>query len=522
VITNENSTDSKSKLKEVQEPGVLISGEPENERRNVKWDLNNAFGNYFVLIIAQACVAIFSFSSIWLLNRYIGTDGYGTIVAVIAASQIIQVLISWTTISVSKFGTEEFVATGSISKSFWNRTYFLVLNLILVICASFFWFEPLSRWLKIQIEFFPYIIAHIVVTIFWLHIQFALQGSKLVRVQGILVAFEKFLIFAGLLILCLSSQINWFSAFSAYIFAPFLMVLVGMWFLRELIFPVSKLEFSYVRKILIFSFPLLPYSLIGYFSTSYLDVFFISQYLSKTDVGIYSIAYQVTGIVMQIPVLAGSILMPMFVTMQSNTDHNDQINAYFTKILPSICFAWTFVCALIATFGGLTLPFIFGEKFSDIHILLWIMMATAGILGPVLWGYGVMSNAKSLTYISTINAIIVALLNVFFNYLLIPRFGLIGCAWASVISNFFGTLAFIIIMNRYLQVKKSGVVLATLPIIIGAYFATAYNNIFLTLIFTIIACYFFFIFKRNVIFEVFIILRQRLFSQISFFNKGKA
>ncbi len=520
MITNENSTDSKSSSNEVQEPEVLVSGEPENERRNVSWDLTNAFGNYFVLIVAQACVAIFSFSSIWLLNKYIGTDGYGTIVAVIAASQIIQVLIGWTTISVSKFGTEEFVATGNISRPFWNRTYFLVLNLVLVLIASLFWFEPISRWLKIQIEFFPFIIAHIIVTIFWLHIQFALQGSKLIRVQGILVALEKFFIFAGLLILCLGGQINWFSAFSAYIFAPGLMILVGIWFLRKLIFPISKLEFGYVRKILVFSLPLLPYSLIGYFSTSYLDVFFISQYLSKTDVGIYSIAYQVTGVVMQIPVLAGSILLPMFVTMQSG-NNNDQINVYFTKILPSICFSWTFVCALIATFGGLALPFIFGEKFSEIHILLWIMMATAGISGPSLWGYGVMSNAKSLTYISTIYAIIVASLNVLFNYLLIPRFGLVGSAWSSVIATFFGTLAFVIILNRHLQVKRTGAILATLPIIIGAYLATAYKSVFLALIFTIIAGSLYFVFKRKIIFEVFITLRQRLFSQISFLNKDK-
>lgn len=494
--------------------------EAENERRNVNWDLTNAFGNYFVLIAAQICVAVFSFSSVWLLNKYIGTDGYGIIVAVIAASQIIQVLVTWTSVSVSKFSTEEFVATGIIAKPFWNRTYFLILNMALVLIGSYVWFEPLSEWLKIQTEFFPYIVAHIIFVIFWLHVQLALQGSKLLRVQGILVAAEKLSIFVCLLILCLSSQITWFSAFSAYIIAPALMILVGMWYLRKLIFPISRIEFGYIRKILIFSLPLLPFSVVGYFSTSYLDVFFISQYLSKTDVGVYAVANQIAGIVMQFPVLAGGILLPMFVTMQLD-DQNDQSALYFTKILPSICFAWTFVCAFTATVGGFVLPLIFGEKFSEIYIILWVMMAAAGISSPGLWGYGSMSNAKSLTYISTIYAVIIGSLNVFFNYLLIPRFGLIGCAWASVISIFFGTSAVVILMNKHLSLKRTGAIEATLFILIGAFTATFYKTNILSFVAAVIGSLLFAIVYRRKISDT-IIQLNRITKLSHFFSKIRA
>jgi Na+-driven multidrug efflux pump len=133
-----------------------------------------------------------------------------------------------------------------------------------------------------------------------------------------------------------------------------------------------------------------------------------------------------------------------------------------------------------------------------------------------------MSNAKSLTYISTVYAIVIASLNVSFNYLLIPRFGLIGCAWASVIANFFGTLVAVIMLNKSLQIKKIGAILATLPIIIGACFATAYNKTFLALAFTIIFSFFYFVFNRKIIFDVFIIFRHRIFSRFSLFNKDKA
>lgn len=478
-----------------------------SERQNVNWDLQNAFGNYFVLILAQGCVALFSFSSVWLINKYLGTDGYGNIIAVIAASQIIQVLITWTTVSVSKFSTEEFVATGSTSKPFWNRTYFLIPNLIIVLLASFLWFEPLSRWLKIQPEFFPYIVAHIVVTIFWLHIQFALQGSKLLKAQGILTAFEKIAIFLVLLFLCLSGQISWFSGLAAFILAPCLMILAGFWQLRNLVFPISGINFSYIKKMLTFSLPLLPFSLVGYFSTSYLDVFFISQYLSKTEVGIYSVASQIAGIVMQFPILAGNILMPMFVTMHS-TENNAQSDIYLSKVLPFICFGWTLVCAFSAAVGGFALPIIFGEKFADVYVLLWIMMTTASISSPVLWGYGAMSNAKSLTYVATVSAFTAALLNIIFNFLLIPRFGLIGCAWATVISSFFSTLVVLGLMNKHLHLRKTWAIQASLPIVFGACFITLKNANSGALLITILASLIFTAFYRKKVFEAFNIVRQ--------------
>ncbi|MEP7039297.1 MAG: oligosaccharide flippase family protein [Acidobacteriota bacterium] len=490
-----------------------------NERQNADWDLRYAFRNYSTLVVTQIVSAFFSFASVWLATRYLGTEGYGGIVVVIAASQVAQIFVNWTCVALARFGVEEFVEDGNINKSFWARSLIFLPNTLVFLAFSFLWLPIISNWLKLPPEAWWFVVGHFIASSIWLHVQHSIQGAKLPRLQGVLLAIERILIFSALLILALSGKIDYLSAIAAYIFAPFLMTFVGLFELRKLVSWRIEIDKALLKKMIKFSVPLIPFSLIGYFSTSYLDVFFISQYLSKTDVGIYSIAYQVSGIAMQIPVLAGSILLPMFVTMQSKTDHDNQINVYFTKILPSICFAWTFVCALIATFGGLALPLIFGEKVSDIHILLWIMMATAGISGPVLWGYGVMSNAKSLTYISTIYAIVIASLNVLFNYLLIPRFGLIGCAWASVIANFFGTLVVVIILNKSLQIKKIGAILAVSPILIGAYFATIYNNAFLALTFTIIAGFLYFLFNRKVIFEVFIIFRKRTFSQ---FNNGKA
>ena len=78
------------------------------------------------LVLAQGGSAFFAFASVWLLTRSLGSEGYGGVVAVIAASQMVQVLLNWTTTAVVRFGVEEFVETGKIARTFWLRFFILV------------------------------------------------------------------------------------------------------------------------------------------------------------------------------------------------------------------------------------------------------------------------------------------------------------------------------------------------------------------------------------------------------------
>jgi O-antigen/teichoic acid export membrane protein len=55
---------------------------PISDRQSSGWDIKNAFRNYSTLVAAQVVVAVFSFASVWLITRYLGTDGYGGVVAV--------------------------------------------------------------------------------------------------------------------------------------------------------------------------------------------------------------------------------------------------------------------------------------------------------------------------------------------------------------------------------------------------------------------------------------------------------
>jgi O-antigen/teichoic acid export membrane protein len=450
-----------------------------DERRTANWDLSNAFGNYATLAVSQIAVAFFSFASVTLCTRTLGAEGYGGIIAIIAASSVAQIFVNWTCVGLARFGVEEFVESGNISKSFWARTIIFLPNTLIFLVFSLAWFPLLANWLKLPSEAFWLVILHFIITTCWLHVQHAFQGAKLPKLQGSFLAFERVLIFATLLVLAFTGNLTWISAVWAYIVPPFLMTVIGLWQIRKLFSWKFEFDRKMMRKMLKFSVPLIPFSLVGYFSTSYLDAIFISQYLSKAELGVYSVAYQISGILMQFPILAGSLLMPLFVTLSGN-NQKDLIKRYIADFLPLLTLIWGVVCVLVAVLGTVFIPIIFGSDVAASSNILWILVISSNFVAPCMLGYAPYTNSISATYIGSAMAISSASVNLLANYLLIPKFGLIGCAWATVFASLASLLTVMIISHWKFPLKLGWVLQATLLSVVVCGFYVFTDNYILT------------------------------------------
>jgi len=441
--------------------------EGSSNRRNASWDLKFAVRNYSTLVISNFAVAFFSFASVSLIIKYLGTEGNGGVVAIIAASQIIQIFINWTAVALARFGVEEYVGEGEITRSFWTRTLILLPNILLLAVTAQFWFPYLASWLKLPPETFWLIIFHFISLALWLHIQHALQGAKLPRRQGILLAIERAVIFCGLIILLWFGKLTPLTALWAYIFSPILMSVVGLWELRKTLSWQISFDTNWFSRFLKFSVPLIPFAVVGYLSTGYFDAIFISQFLSKADLGMYSVVYQLNGIMMQFPSLAGVLLMPLFVTLQTkNQDRN--VNVYLKDVLPLLTLVWSFGCVLVAVFVGIALPLYFGAEFDRAGQYLLVLAAGATFAMPLLVGYSPFTNALSATYISTIAAVAAAVTNVGFNLYLIPRYGLIGCAWATSLAYAASFLVMLTVTHRRFKLKHIWTIQSVLPVLATA------------------------------------------------------
>ena len=305
------------------------------------------------------------------------------------------------------------------------------------------------------------------------------------RLQGSLLTFERILIFLIILACAMSGKASFLAVALAYVVGPLGACAVGLWRLRKLILPVVGIDRVLLKQMLTFSLPVLPASLVGYMSSSYLDAFFITHYLSGADLGVYAVAYQVAGIGLQLPLLVGTVLLPLFVTLQAEGQF-DRAERFMHNALPFLTLLWGIACALAAAIGGYLFPLIFGEQFRGLGPLLWPLIAAAALAGPILMGYAPFSNSKFATYIAMVGAIASALVNVLLNYLLIPRFGLVGCAWATTASYGANMLAVVLLVHWRFLSERPWTIQALSPIVVGAIFASFYAVNFMALAVTLL------------------------------------
>lgn len=440
----------------------------EEQRQSADWDIRSGASNYLTLIIAQAVGSLGAFATVWLATRLMGAEGYGRVAAVIAATQLVmQIALNWTAHSVTRFGCEEFVKTQKISKSFWTRLLILIPNLLLILFTSPFWLPYLASWLKISSEAQPLVLLYLLASVFWLHLQHTLQGVKLQRLQSILMATERILTILVLLFFVMIGKITPFTLIMSYLISAVTVSLTALWYLRLLIFPFSGLDKTLIKGMLKFSLPLLPSGLAGYLMGNYLDALFITHYLSIADLGRYSVAYLIVGTFLQLPTLGSFLLLPLFISLQ-NDGRKNGIERYLKEVCPLMVLGWSLGCILSAAICSHLLPLVFGPSYQDVSRLMWPMMATAAMTGPVLLGFGAVANAWLATYISFIATATQGVINVVLNIVLIPHFGLIGCAWASTIACCVCLIVWAYFISKRVPAAGFYSMIATLPVVIGA------------------------------------------------------
>jgi O-antigen/teichoic acid export membrane protein len=438
-----------------------------HERQSSDWDVRNAPKNYISLILTQVGGSFFAFASVWVITRALGSEGYGGVVAIIAASQVAQMLTNWTMVAVLRFGVDEFVETGRIPRIFWLRFLTLIPQIGLVLIFSFLWFPPLANWLKLSPSVFWFVVWHFISACIWTHVQFSLQGVKLQKLQGGLQMLERFLIFVGIVALVGLGRVSEISIIVAYTVSPMILTAIGVWFLRSFIFAGFSVDRQVVRQIFMYSLPLLPFTLLSYFSTGYIDAIFLTKFLSKADLGIYSVSSQINGIMLQLPTLANSLLIPLFVTLEKEAN-SKRTEGYFRDIIPGLTLFWGVGAAVVSFIGYFAIPLIFGSEFSPAGKTLWILFVSSTASFPILIGYSALVHSTSNTGVAFISALIAAVLNIGGNFLLIPVFGIEGCAWATVIAFLGSTAVWALLLRKRVQMKISWTFIAMIPGIGGA------------------------------------------------------
>ena len=201
---------------------------------------------------------------------------------------------------------------------------------------------------------------------------------------------------------------------------------------------------KYSDKILKNSYPMFLAASIMYIM-GYIDSFMISYYLDEYQVGIYSACINLSMIITFIPMAIGGFISPKVSKFYSNGEHKKVKDLFKNSLL--IITAVTIPIFLVIYFYAEFFLGLFGEAFivaTTTLLITNIAFLSEALCGPVGFILNMTDNQHLFMKILIISLVI----NIVFNALLIPIYGINGAAIAMMLSMFFWTIGSLVVLKR--------------------------------------------------------------------------
>ena len=323
------------------------------------------------------------------------------------------------------------------------------------------------------------------------------RGFKAVRYNVIIFNIGDRVIKIVLFLMSLTFVSRLYGAIAAHITVAVITIIATMWLIRHRIFPdYRKLSRTPVAKeMLSFSWPL---ALTGFtfLFVSKTDKVLLGYFLDSKDVGIYSPALVIAGLLIFVATAFKFMFLPTVSEYFARKDTSG------LEMLFKSTSKWIFLIVLplfllILLFPREVIRFLYGVKYTEGYLALIILSMGialndfAGTAGNILVGGG-------HTKLNLVCEVIAAVTNIILNIILIPRFGIVGAAAATGISyttRNISSLSFVYATHRmhpykanYLSILLSGLITAGIIYVLKMYspFSWLINMLVLSVIFILI------------------------------------
>ncbi|MFA7193551.1 MAG: flippase [Candidatus Paceibacterota bacterium] len=162
-----------------------------------------------------------------------------------------------------------------------------------------------------------------------------------------------------------------------------------------------------------------------------IDQIMINHFLNNEATGIYAISVKLSEIWYLIPTIIGASIFPAIINSLSVS--NEKFESRLSKLYFVMFWSSLIFSAVVSIFAQKIITLLFGEQYIGatpvLQVYIWSLVAVS--LGIVIGKYLI---AKNLTKITLYTTIIGALLNIVLNIILIPKMGIAGAAYATIIS----------------------------------------------------------------------------------------
>ena len=229
----------------------------------------------------------------------------------------------------------------------------------------------------------------------------------------------------GIGVVLLRNQVwSSYAIFLSIIGASIPPILMGLWRFRDSIF--GGLSGRYLRRMLVFSIPLVPSS-IAVFLSQYADRLVLTKLSGLEDVGFYSMGSKLAMLVLLGVLGFQGALTPLIYKNYTKAETPKQLDRVFRWFL------WMSLSMLLATgiFAPEAASILFPGYLISIRVVPWLGLAN---IFSRMYVYSPGLSIKKKTRTFAVIFIGGAILNIVLNFLLIPVMGIQGAALATCLS----------------------------------------------------------------------------------------
>lgn len=400
-------------------------------------------GIYGVVSVLQKAIGFFLLP---LYTAYLTTADYGTVSVVTSLTSFYSIFFTLSLDGAITRFYYDYKDDKEKLKEFWGSIYvFILVNSIIWGSALIIFHKFLLNPFAKGINFMPYLLIG-VITILLSPTYNIFQGSLQARQVGMKYGLNNLIYFVINLVLTILLVVNFkmkaVGVLTATLITNAIFFIYSFFdFLPDIKF---KINFKYLKDSLKYSLPILPHSLSGWF-LSMLDRIFLNNMKSTSVAGVYNIGFQFGNIINIFTTAVNQAYVPWFFeNMKSGKEGRNKVvkfaeNAVVIYCLCAICLSFfgkdvlKIMVSKDYTGGWMVIPFLsFAYVFNGIYYFF---------VNPLFY------NKKGTKYIA-VGTFAAAILNTILNYVLVPKFSMIGSSLASLLSMATASLLMLGISNK--------------------------------------------------------------------------
>jgi O-antigen/teichoic acid export membrane protein len=208
---------------------------------------------------------------------------------------------------------------------------------------------------------------------------------------------------------------------------------------KEIIRP--RLNKQLAKSLLSSSFPMMLAASVGLLY-SLQDQFFIKYFLSDYDLGLYAVGIKMIVVLIVLPTLMSNVFYPSLVSkfhQKNKCAYIKQLESIYAVffIIGFVVFILMFFAAEFIIVTMFSEAFLSSVEVMEIYSLLLMLTFFQSINNKVL----ILHNLESIIFK---RALLALTINAVLNCLLIPRYGIIGAAYSTIISELFVVFSYVL------------------------------------------------------------------------------